>query len=798
MIHKLKYIAVILLSTLLINNASFAQFQSNDSTSAPQRPKIGLVLSGGGAKGLAHVGVLKAIDKAGLKIDYITGTSMGAIIAAMYASGYSGEEIGKIAQGMDWTGSILGNVNYHNISIENKNEFESYMFEVPVEDYIHLQPFSSGVIEPIEVALKFSEVFFPVYKTTDFSQLQIPFKCIATDLRNGDAVILDKGDLPFAVRSSMAIPGAFSATSYNGTKLVDGGIVRNFPVKDVRDMGAEFVIGVNLFQGLTDPNDLTNPMDVMMQATNFRDASDLIEEKSICDMVIEPDVSKFNAASFGSAAEIVGIGDSIGYDFYPLFKQLADSLHNAYGMDYINPNTRMKPYDRKVYIEDLVVEGLKHTDKELFLHNLQMKTHASYTPVQLNEAFRHAFSSGYYSNLRYELVPVDTATNHINLRCLVTENPMQSLNVGLSYNTYTGAGLILGYTAKNLLGRQSVTNLKVAISETFRVRFNNRVTFGNKYNNYLEQQYSFSTFEIPVYDKKTKASVYRWNHNDIHVKWAQILNPFTEVSATLGFEASHLRPDVSNPIDSRVRNIYFKVNRHKNTTDRKYLPTSGVNLETEVYAGFFPRYKTEMPKISYPVAYYPQLKNNDSPDVSSAEEESEDDNSGFPIIINPSNLNSELPRDHIYRISFHGQFFQPITKRSTLHETIALNASYQDYSLTHRAMLGGVQRILPNHVGFYGFTSGQRHVSTLAMARLSYQYRVIDELYATLHWNSAVTFESIDQYFGEDRLSFKPKEILHGVGLTASYNLSRMPFDLTLMYSPDYKFNIHVNIGFLF
>lgn len=783
-------LTTIILSILIFSMGSpaFAQQDSLSNT----RPKIGLVLSGGGAKGLAHVGVLKAIDRAGLKVDYITGTSMGAIIAAMYAAGYSGVEIGEIAQGMDWSGSILGNVNYHNISIENKDEFESYIFEIPVENYIHLQPFSSGVIEPIEVSLKFSEVFFPVYKTKDFSKLQIPFKCIATDLRNGDAVILDQGDLPFAVRSSMAIPGAFSATSYKGTKLVDGGIVRNFPVKDVREMGADFVIGVNLFQGLTEPDDLTTPLDVMMQATNFRDAKDLITEKSICDMVIEPDVSKYNAASFGSSVDIAAIGDSIGQDFYPLFKQLADSLHNTYGLEYTKPDKRMKPYDKKVYIEDLNIEGLKHTDKELFLHNLQMKTRSSYNPLQLNESFRHAFSSGYYSNLRYELIPTDTSTNHINLRCLVTENPMQSLNVGLSYNTFTGAGLLLGYTAKNLLGRQSITNLKVAISETFRLRLKNRISFGIKYNNYLEQQYSFSSFEIPVYDKKTKSSIYRWNINDFHVKWAQILNPFKEVSVSLGFEASHLRPDVSTPIDSRIRNVYFKANRRKNTTDRKYLPTSGVNLETEIYAGFRPRYKNDYSAIQNSIDHVSSALKSEEIDQSSSDDAYFDEEVGSPI------FSSKVPRDNIYRISFHGQFYQPITSRATLYETIALNASLGDQALTHRAMLGGVHRILPNHVGFFGFTTAQRHESTLAMARISYQYRVYDELYATLHWNSAVSFESIDKYYGSDRIDLNYKEILHGVGVTASYNFSRMPFDLTLMYSPDYKFNIHVNIGFLF
>ncbi len=754
-----KRLTILFLSYLILSMSSLAIAQQQDSI-PPHRPKIGLVLSGGGAKGLAHVGILKAIDKAGLKIDYVTGTSMGAIIAAMYAAGYSGEEIGKIAQGMDWTSSILGTVDYKNISIENKPDFQSFSFEIPVEDYIHLQPFNTGVIEPIEVTLKLSEVFFPVYKTKDFSQLQIPFKCIATDLRNGDAVILENGDLPFAVRSSMAIPGAFSATSYNGTKLVDGGIVRNFPVKDVRNMGAEFVIGVNLFHGLTDPDDLTNPMDVMMQATNFRDASDLIEEKSICDMVIEPDVARFTAASFSSSQEISAIGDSIGADFYPLFKQLADSLYRNYGLEYSDPDKRMKPYDKKVYIEDLDIEGLRHTDKELFLHNLQMKTPSLYTPVQLNEAFRHAYSSGYYKNLRYELVSVDSASNHIRLRCIVDENPMQSIGLALSYNSFTGANLILGYSAKNLLGRQSVTKIKIAISEAFRLKVNNRVTFGMKYNNYLEQEYNFSSFEIPTFDTSTKSDILRrFNISDGHVTWGLVITPTSYASATIGVETTHRKADAVSMIDYRCTDFYIKANRQRNTTNRKYLPTSGVNLETELYAAIKPKYKRKL--------------------------------------FGTNELMSDLKRDNIYRASFHGQFFQPLASRFTLSETLAVRASWGDKIHNNRTFIGGVQRFMPNQIAFYGLQTAQKDVSSLLMGRLSFQYRLYDELYTTLHWNSAMAFESIDKYVKDDH-KFLFDNIMHGIGITAAYNFSILPFDITLMYSPDYKFNIHVNVGFPF
>jgi len=172
-----------------------------------QRPKIGLVLSGGGAKGLAHIGVLKAIDQAGLKIDYVTGTSMGAIIGAMYAAGYSGDEIEKIARGMDWSELLSGKPLYKNVSIETRDDYENYALEVYFEGF-RPKPFT-GFIEPQEFWLKASEIFFPVHDIKDFHDFSIPFQCVATDLSNGKAVVLSNGDIVRAIRSSMAIPGVF-------------------------------------------------------------------------------------------------------------------------------------------------------------------------------------------------------------------------------------------------------------------------------------------------------------------------------------------------------------------------------------------------------------------------------------------------------------------------------------------------------------------------------------------------------------------------------------------------------------
>ncbi|TNF39669.1 MAG: alpha/beta hydrolase, partial [Bacteroidetes bacterium] len=247
--------------------------------SGAQRPKVGLVLSGGGAKGISHVGILQAIDSAGLKVDYITGTSMGSIVGGLYAIGYSGKDIEKISDGLDWNAILSNKPNYRDISIDEKDEYGKYSVEVGFKG---LKPqIATGLIESEELWLKLNELFLPVYNIKDFSKFNIPFKCIATDLSNGNAVVLDKGEIVTALRSSMAIPSVFTAVDYDSTKLVDGGIIRNFPVTDVKEMGADIVIGVNLFLGLPDVSKLNNVLDVFYQITQYRDAEDLVKEKEL-------------------------------------------------------------------------------------------------------------------------------------------------------------------------------------------------------------------------------------------------------------------------------------------------------------------------------------------------------------------------------------------------------------------------------------------------------------------------------------------------------------------------------------
>ncbi len=206
--------------------------------------KIGLVLSGGGAKGLAHIGALKVIEEAGVKIDYIGGTSMGAIVGALYASGYTADQLDSIFRATDFTNLIQDNLPRSAKTFYEKEDSERYALTLPFDGFkVSVPPAYSG---GQNIYNELVRILYHVKDIDDFSQLPIPFVCIATDIETGKEVILNSGYLPEAVMASGALPSLFEPAIIDDKVLIDGGVVNNYPIEKVREMGADIIIGVDI------------------------------------------------------------------------------------------------------------------------------------------------------------------------------------------------------------------------------------------------------------------------------------------------------------------------------------------------------------------------------------------------------------------------------------------------------------------------------------------------------------------------------------------------------------------------
>ena len=209
-----------------------------------ERPKVGLVLSGGGAKGFAHIGVLKKIRDAGIEVDYISGTSMGSIVGGLYAIGYSPEYIEELVRSQNWIDIFLDKIDRRDLPLDEKSYNEQQFINFPVSEKTVSLPF--GIKYGQSISLLLSELVTPVHQIRDFSNFQTPFLCIATDISNGESVVLNKGNLAESMRASMAIPTVITPVTIDGKLLVDGGLVNNFPAKELAERGCDIIIGVDV------------------------------------------------------------------------------------------------------------------------------------------------------------------------------------------------------------------------------------------------------------------------------------------------------------------------------------------------------------------------------------------------------------------------------------------------------------------------------------------------------------------------------------------------------------------------
>ncbi|HMC96997.1 MAG TPA: patatin-like phospholipase family protein, partial [Flavobacteriales bacterium] len=277
---------------------------------AQQPERLGLVLSGGGAKGLAHIGVLKVLEEEGIRPDVITGTSMGSLIGGLYACGYNARQIEQLVLDIRWDELLTNKLPLDRIAIEEKPYYGRFLVEIPFNGLSPQLP--SGLIRGQKLDEMFRRQTLPYHGTTSFDSLAIPYACIATDVGNGKAVVMRNGLLADAMRASMSIPTAFTPLFMDSLMFIDGGAMRNFPVSDARDMGATLVIGVSVSEGLMPAAGLHDAVEILTQAAMFHSLVDDPNQIGLCDVFIKPDISGYNTASFYQEAVPVLI--QRGYD----------------------------------------------------------------------------------------------------------------------------------------------------------------------------------------------------------------------------------------------------------------------------------------------------------------------------------------------------------------------------------------------------------------------------------------------------------------------------------------------------
>lgn len=297
------------------------------SLCAPAAAKTCLVLGGGGARGAAHVGVLKVLERERVPIDCITGTSMGGIVGGLYAVGYRADEIEAILDSIDWSRVLRDQPDRAVMPVSRKREELRYLLNIQLglgsDGRLRLP---AGAIQGQQLELLLRRLFLPVWQVDRFDALPIPFRTVATDIATGEAVVLDRGDLALAVRATMSVPGAFAPVRHDGHLLVDGGVVQNVPIALARDMGATRLIAVDVGAGLLPEERLTSPLSITLQtlsALMVRETQRDLATLDAQDILIRPELGDIGSASFDRAAEAVPMGQAAAEAALPGLRALS-------------------------------------------------------------------------------------------------------------------------------------------------------------------------------------------------------------------------------------------------------------------------------------------------------------------------------------------------------------------------------------------------------------------------------------------------------------------------------------------
>ena len=381
------------------------------SANSMERPKIGLVLSGGGALGFAHIGTLKMLDSLQIPIDYIAGTSMGGILGALYAIGYDGLELEKLVQQTDWIDLFTDHPSRGKLPYFEKKMADRFQLVFSMEGF-HPSP-PSGLIFGQKVTLLFSSLTFPYEHIHSFDRLPIPCRCVAVDLVTGNEVVLDRGSLARAMRSTMAIPTIFSPVEWGDSLLVDGGIMNNLPVDVVRAMGADIVIAVDVGNRLHPKEQINSALKVLDQSINMLGIQKWRENSKQADVLIRPDLEGLTMGDFveDKIAQIIHDGKTAARQAQTGLVVLKYALNLG---DIRNP-LKLTQYKKPPKIFGLQITG--HTTipfSELY-EMLGIRPGDPCRPHKIHERLVELKATGEFVSTGFDVIPV----SHEHVRLLI-------------------------------------------------------------------------------------------------------------------------------------------------------------------------------------------------------------------------------------------------------------------------------------------------------------------------------------------------------------------------------------------
>lgn len=527
----MRKIILIIISLLL---CIFALAQPKTVNIQPPRPKVGVVFSGGGAKGASHIGVLKYLEEQGIPVDYVAGTSMGAIIGGLYAMGYTPDELARLIAEMNWSQYVGNRIDRSNMAFETRERSSTQLLSIPfnISNFLKNKEDNSGVsflpsayVNNTALINLFNDLCVGYQKDMNFNDLPIPFACVATNIKTGEEVVIRSGSVPAAMRASMAIPGVFAPVSIDGRLLVDGGLVNNFPADVVEEMGADIIIGVEVADKKElNEEEIPSLPELLNGLVNNATRPKRKENRNRCAVYLAPDISGYGMLSFNPDAidTLVNRGYRIAKEHATEFDKVKQYLNANGGYNaekHLHAPKAKNLAEAPIFIRSISLSNIGDTKTNWLIRKGKLKIGDYMTEKEINHAVDIYRGTGAFNYITYNITEsnIDTIDGKpVETYALVMEfKPTQPhlFGFGARYDTEEGAALLinLGLNGKrltgyklNILGKLSY-NPKFSITATY-----SRISLAN-----FNISYDFRSEHFKVLGSNNKYSNLHYRQNQL-------------------------------------------------------------------------------------------------------------------------------------------------------------------------------------------------------------------------------------------------------------------------------------------
>ncbi len=552
----------------------FLLFTLSLNINAQERPKIGLVLSGGGAKGIAHIGVIRELEKRGIKPDYITGTSMGALIGGLYAAGYNPDQMEEIIVNGEWDYLMSDEIKRENYLIGQGNKNKNSLITLPIDG---IKPeFKSGLFDGQNI-LTLIEILVRKYnRPIDFDSLEIPFKCIGTNIETGEAMIFESGKLADAMRASMSIPSVFAPYEINGELYVDGGLVNNFPTDVVKEMGADIIIGVDVGAVLYKKNEIKSIMQILDQTASFYNYRVAQQNAKLCDIYIRPNIIGLSAMDFSDAISIIDRGVLAFNDV----ESEVDSIFKEYNLPVINHKDTLSNHIIHLSSVTYKIDGYRKKGikavKNLIKGKLEIETPCTLTEEEFSRRINRLYGSSFFSKISTNFSQNDSA---YALEVVVREQTDDDFNIGVRYDSYYNINLFVGANFRNKLLYGSLLEMSLVAGDAHQLKLRYTTDRGSDFG--VGTSFTYDKFFVNTYVDNNAQFKYSFKSLVWDLFAHRYFNNYNR--AIFGIEASnYILSETQTIVDIPGFNKnYGKVYAAliHDSWDRAYFPNKGVKLK---------------------------------------------------------------------------------------------------------------------------------------------------------------------------------------------------------------------------